>query len=123
MKTEIRIAPRNSLILVMDRSVGEVPKSMNKMLVASTPSCLAVGTLSEHDGETLISLSDETPPLGDNLSLIFDDVLKTPTRKLSVCSVLDETLIALDVTTENTRLQVWANANAEPDQVYIIVNK
>ena len=123
MKKEIRIAPRNSVILVMDQSVGEVPKAMNKALVAATPSCIAVGTLSEHDGLTLISLSDAAPPPGTDMSLVFDGVLTTPTRKVSLCSVLDEALVALDVPAESTRVQIWANDDTEPDQIHVAVKE
>jgi hypothetical protein len=123
MKKEARIAPRNSLILVMDKTVGEVPKSMNKALVAATPSCVAVGTLSEYDGETLISLSDGALPSSAALSLVFEGVLKTPARELSLCSVLDETILTLDVPTDNTRVQIWANADAEPDEVHVVATE
>ena len=123
MKKHIRIAPRNSLILVMDQSVGEIPGSMNKALVAATPSCIAVGTLSEHDGDTLISLSDEPTTLEAGLSLVFDGTLQTPTRKLSLCSVLDETLITSDVPGETTRVQVWANDDSEPDLIHVLVTE
>jgi hypothetical protein len=121
MKKEIRLAPKNSVILIMDQSIGEIPKAMNKALVAATPSCIAVGTLCEYDGETLISLSDGVLPPGANMFLVFDGVLRTPTRKLSLCSVLDEALIALDVPTERTRVQIWANDNTEPDQIHVVV--
>lgn len=105
----------------MDQSVGEIPESMNESLVAATPSCIAIGTLSEYDGETLISLSDEASLYEVDLFIIFDGVLKTPTRKLSLCSVLDETLITLEVATENTRVQVWVNDDKEPDKINIAV--
>lgn len=123
MKKETRISPRNSLILVMDKTVGEVPKTMNRALVAATPSCVAVGTLSELDGETLISLSDGALPSGATLSLVFEGVLKTPARKLSLCSVLDETILELDVPGEKTRVQIWANADAEPDEVHVVARQ
>jgi hypothetical protein len=123
MTKEVRIAPKNSVILVMDQSVGEVPRAMNKALVAATTSCVAVGTLSEHDGETLISLSDETPPHRAGMSRVFDGVVTTPARKLSVCSILDETLVTLDVPGVKTRVQVWANDEREPDQLYIVANE
>ena len=123
MRKYVLLAPRNSLILVMDQSVGEIPESMNKALVAATPSCIAVGTLSEHDGETLISLSDEASPGKVDLSLVFDGVLETPARKLSLCSVLDEALITLDVPAETTCVQVWANDDKEPNEIAVVVTR
>lgn len=37
------IAPPSSLLLIMDRSVGQVPESMAGGLVAFTPTCVAFG--------------------------------------------------------------------------------
>lgn len=119
MIREIRTAPKNSLILVMDQTVGEVPESMAGALVAATNSCVAVGTLSEVEGETLISLSDERLEKRDRPP-VFDGVLSTPSKRLSVCSVLDEPLMSLDVPGLETRVQVWANDDLEPNEIRIV---
>lgn len=121
MRLGATLAPRNSIILVMDRTVGVIPETMGGGLVASTPTCIAIGTLSEHDGETSISLSDEAPPAGEGGHARLDVVLKTPSRSLSVCSVLDEVLLEMNVPSDETRVQVWANDDAEPDNIVIVV--
>jgi len=54
---EVDVATSNSLVLIMDRSIGEIPESFGGSLVASTSSCIAVGTLAEHDGTTRILLN------------------------------------------------------------------
>jgi hypothetical protein len=72
MKYEINIAPENSLIFVMDHSVGEVPESMNKQSISYTDTCVAIGTLSASDGETNLILTDEIYNLSEDLSLRFD---------------------------------------------------
>jgi hypothetical protein len=122
MKTEIRVAPRNSLILIMDQAIGRIPDSMNEALVAATPSCIAVGTLCEQDGKTHISLSDDASSLASGLSSVFDGMLDTPTRTLSVCTVLDQALLTLDVVAERTRVQVWTNRDSEPDEIHVVVS-
>ena len=121
MKIDARLAPPNSLVLIMDRSIGEVPESMNGALIAATPSCVAVGTLSEHDGETSITVSDEKPDPGLGLSIVFDGDLSTPARNLAVCSVDDVPVIKTTVSSSNARVQVWANHNSEPDSIYVFV--
>jgi hypothetical protein len=121
MRQTVTVAPSNSLILVMDRAVGVIPETMARGLVAATPTCVAVGTLSEHDGETSISLSDEGTAFGFVASQKFDGVLKTPSKILSVCSVLDEVLLEMSVVSDETRVQVWANDAAEPDRIAIVV--
>jgi hypothetical protein len=121
MRLTVTLAPRNSLILVMDRTVGVVPETMAGGLVAATPTCIAVGTKSEHDGETSISLSDEATSSGSGFNPRFDGVLKTPSRHLSVCSVLEEVLLEMSVPSDETRVQVLANDAAEPDNIAIVV--
>jgi hypothetical protein len=121
MKNHIHLTPKHSLILIMDQSAGKIPESMNRALVPATSSCVAVGTLSEYDGDTLVILSDKTPLVSSGLSLVFDGVLHTPTKKLSLCSVLDEAFITLDVQAEKTHIQVWANDDSEPNEIYLAV--
>lgn len=120
MYQTVDVAPSNSLILVMDRSAGVVPETLGGGLVAATPSCIAVGTREEHDGETSISISDEGPPSGVGSHLVFDDVVETPSKVLSVCSVLDHVFLELPVAAQKTRVQVWANDSAEPDVLAIV---
>jgi hypothetical protein len=123
MRTTIDVAPSNSLVLIMDRSIGVIPATMDGGLVSANSTCVAVGTLSEHDGETSISLSDENdvPPPGFGHSPVFDGVLDTPSMTVSVCSVLDEVLLEIQVGTAKTHVQVWANDALEPDVVAITV--
>lgn len=121
MILQTRVAPPNSLLLVMDQTVGKVPDSMNHGLVAATASCVAVGTLSEADGETLILLSDELPSQLQTQLLVFDGVLATPSKKISVCSVVDDSLLVLDVPESSTRVRIWANHAVEPDEIIVVV--
>lgn len=121
MRKESLTAPRNSLVLVMDRTVADIPASMSHGLVAATESCVAIGTLSELDGETSISLSDEEADAGSGEAPVFDGVLNTPSGKLSVCSVLDEVLLECDVSSCRSRVRVWANHSSEPDEIRIVV--
>jgi hypothetical protein len=120
---ETRVAPPNSLILVMDREIGVVPDTMNKALVASTDSCVAIGTRAAPDGETVISLSYDSPPQLPNLTLAYDGLLSTPNKYLSVCSVYLESLLELNVLGLQTRVRVWVNHLLEPDIIWISAGK
>lgn len=121
MRKEIRIYPRNSVVLIMDRTVGEVPESMNRGLVAATASCVAIGTRSEQDGETSIWLSDDIAEAVYDEAPVYDGVLDTPGGRLSVRSVLDEVLLECEVSGPRTRIQVWTNDRSEPDEIRIVV--
>jgi hypothetical protein len=120
MKHEIQIKPPNSVVLIMDYAAGVIPESMAGKLVASTSSCIAVGTLSEADGLTRISISDQTPT-DVTESPIFDGVLDTPNRHLSVCSAHNEALMVIPVGGGKTSVRIWANHPFEPDRINIVV--
>ena len=55
----IRLAPPNSVILVMDPNARDLPKSMGSSLASATPSALAIGCQAEMDGETEIRLGHD----------------------------------------------------------------
>jgi hypothetical protein len=121
MKKEIRIAPMNSLILIMDRTFGDVPKSMNHTVVAATTSCVAIGTIYEFDSETHLSLSDLPPEFENSSILAYEGVLKTPSKRLSVCSVMNDPILECDVQNLQTRIRVFINDDSEPDEIYILI--
>jgi hypothetical protein len=117
----ITTAPPNSAILLMDPSADDIPESMQGRLVASTPSCLAIGTLSEVEGTTSIALSNEEVGELDmeNMHLVYDGHLNTATGNVLVCTVRHEPLLAVDVPPGQCRVRVWANHDFEPNKLSI----
>ncbi len=111
MITETNIAPQNSLLLVMDRDSGVVPQSMGGKLVAATPSCVAVGTLSAADGETWVLLTDEKDRTREipGLRMVYSGVLATPQSEVHVCTVLNRTVLKLDVPDIQSNVEIWVN--------------
>ena len=121
MEAEARISPPNSLLLVMDRSVGIVPDSMEDGIVVSTTTCVAVGTLAETDGQTRIILTDENVMLFDDYSLIFEGILQTPSKRLSICTVMDEEVLSLEVSRPKIQITIWVNDDSEPNEIFVLV--
>lgn len=119
MKITKTFAPSNSLVLVMDSSIGEIPSSIGDALTASTSSCVAVGTLAEMDGETTITLTDSSEGIEPE-GLVFDGVLLTPGKELSVCNVEDEKVLTIPVPSSETRVQIFANDINEPDNIVVL---
>ncbi len=116
----ITLSPPNSLILVMDHTSGELPEAMNDQLVAFTDSCIAVGTLSEADGETTITLTDSMEGVKQG-QLVFDGVLKVPRHELSVCSAADTKLLTMTLPRSEAHVQIFANDASEPDDIVVFV--
>lgn len=118
MSPTLRVAPRNSVILVSDFDGGEVPRTMSGSIVSATSTCVAIGCRAEDDGDTeiaLISLSEverSDPP-------VFDGKIRTPTGRLAVRTVLGETLLEVGVSREVAAVRVWVNDGSEPDEVVI----
>lgn len=92
MKQTIKTAPPYSIVLVMDRTVGEVPEALGSELTAATPTCVAVGTFSASDGLTQITFGYLSPN-HTVLAEAFDGMLETPANRISVCTALDDILL------------------------------
>lgn len=118
-----KIAPPNSLLLLMDKDKGVIPESMNGKLIAATHSCIAIGTFSETDGETLVMLTDESNFVEkfSRLLKIYSGVLETPNKRLDLCTVLLKTVLMIPVSNTESQVDIWANREDEPDHLCVVV--
>jgi len=123
MTVEIKIAPKNSLLLVMDKDSGEIPELMNGKLVVATPSCVAVGTLSEADGKTSVMLTDEKIHVHEisGLQKVFTGVLATPKKEVHLYTVLLQSVLNLSVPNTESNVEVWASDEKEPERLCVLV--
>jgi hypothetical protein len=120
MKYIVRVAPPNSIVLVVDRSNNFAAHHTTdrESGVSGTSEYVAIGTLSAQDGETLISLTDEERPAGEPA---FDGELNTPNHTVTICSILLETIVEGRVTSDKTRVMVWTNDPVEPDTICVFL--
>lgn len=118
MSSSSRIAVPNAIILVSDIGGGMAPNLMRGALVASTPSCIAVGCMSDCNGETELTLG----PVKE-VSLreipVFEGELTTPNHKVAVRTVLNEIVLQAPVLHSRTKVRIWVNHPSEPDKVII----
>lgn len=126
MKTHVRLAVPNSVLLVTDRALDDlseidIPESMQGRLVASTASCVAVGTAVECEATVDIALT-ECPPLANaGLHCAGESTLRTPHREVVVRTIHLLPLVAIAVGNDLTDVQVWVNHPTEPDRIVIAV--
>lgn len=120
MTSKISIAAPNSLILVMDHSAGVLPDYIGDNLVAATDSCVAVGTSSK--GETSVSLSSRKDD-GFAGKLVYSGMIHVPTKQLSVCNVLNEKLLTVEIESDEVALEVYADDDIEPDKIEIVYKR
>lgn len=117
--TEIEVRAPNSLVLVGD-PMGEPPEVLAGALVSATSSCVAIGTLSDVDGVTKIRILDAiTKDLPSYLA--FEGEIDTPSNRLSVTSVLDETYLERHIAASTVSIKIWVNDREEPDEISIVV--
>lgn len=121
MKQSITMRPSNSLIFIMDYSFGKLPEFMSGNLVAFTDSCVAIGTLSEVDGETTIVVTDSLLDVQSTERLVFDGVVATQGGELSVCSTTNEKLLTVKRSNRNIHVKVFANDASEPDKIVVLI--
>jgi hypothetical protein len=123
MVEKVKISPPNSVILIMDYASGQIPESFGGRLVAATSSCIAVGTLSEFDGVSTIVLANKADyEVAEGEFLVFEDVIEVHSRNISVCTVSNEVLLSMDVSSQRCNVQIWVNDKSEPDKICILVN-
>ncbi len=118
-----RLAPPNSIILVLDTSASfETPElGPADRPVWATSTAVVVGTLAEMDGETDIILGrDREVDPGSEPS--FVGRLKTPSGVVSVVTVLKDVVLSLNTGRGNTTLRIWTNDPSEPTEVRIGVS-
>lgn len=118
MINTVKVAPSNSLVLVEDVDGGSPPESLNNALIAATDTCVAIGCLSECDGETEISLRS-LAELAMDADPNFTGSLLVPTNRLAVRDIYGSILIEAPVAGSSVQLKIWTNHPSEPDRIII----
>jgi len=108
----------------MDHRVGRPPESMGGKLVSSTPSCVAIGTLSDQDGESHIVLTDEPGHLSlSEQHLVFDGEIDVSQGGISVVNALNVVLLSIPAPSGQVRARVWVNHQIEPDRITVLIGR
>jgi hypothetical protein len=98
---------------------GEVPAQFDGKVVAATSTMIAVGTLSDADGPTHITLGEWHDGV-EGLEQIYSGIL-TGLRGQIFVQTCNEDLLLLDEVTQSTaHVQIFANDRSEPDRLIIL---
>jgi hypothetical protein len=118
-----KVAPPNSLVIVEGSAGGVIadPERLRDSKITSTDSCVAICVRNAQDGDTEIILGP-TREVDPGSPPAFQGVLKTPTSRVAVRSVVLETLLEVAVPKPMTQIRVWVNHPTEPDKVIIGVD-
>lgn len=112
-----KLNPPNSLILLTSSVSPSVP-ILDGILVASTATCIAVGTLMELDGETEVRLTDSLGP-GHHLELALEHELSTGEGFVAIRTADDREVLRREVDQQTQLVRVWVSDPWEPDEVVI----
>ena len=91
---------------------------MSGSLIASTDLCIAVACRSDADGDTEFTLG-QTADVAPGVEPVFLGKLKTPSGKLTLRTVIGQTILEISVPHQETTVRVWTNDQSEPDQVVV----
>lgn len=118
MRKTVKITPSNSIIFVSDVDGGVAPEAFKYDPIMSTPTCIAIGVLTEYEGETTIMMVPSWSVARPDIP-VFDGMLDTPTGQV-VVSMVDRTVLLESRSGETrTRIRVWTNDAKQPDEVLI----
>ena len=117
---EVRVRPPHSLILVGDPH-GRVPERIDGNLTRATSTCVAIGTLSDLDGETTVRVTDSLRSTAEGAQqLAFEGDVELASNVLRIGNVLGEVYLDWPVSADSVSLQVWVNHPSEPDEIWIV---
>ena len=94
---------------------------MDGSLVASTASCVAVGTFSEADGETTLVLIDERPSQATSnlLTCVFSGSLESETGRVRLESVDGEIYLESSYKPGQINVTIWVDDSNEPSLIVV----
>jgi hypothetical protein len=119
MKNSITIAPPNSFIAIAGNiQTAQLPDFEPPLGIAVTATCIFLGCRSEVDGDTAFTM-DLEHRLKTVGRPVLDHVLETPGQKVCVWTVELDELLEQPVTTNRTRIRVWANHPVAPSEITI----
>ncbi|HWM47654.1 MAG TPA: hypothetical protein VNR11_12165 [Xanthobacteraceae bacterium] len=121
MTQSITTAPPNAFVIIAgDMKRAKLPEDYpTPSRYAATSSCIFAGCSPDVDGDTIFTIGphDQLRPAG--LTLLFDGVIDTPRRSVSVWTIAWDTLLEEKVATDRTRVRIWGNRPEFPDRVVI----
>jgi hypothetical protein len=109
----------NSLLFIKDGRTDELPSIDGNGSVWFNASCIAVSCLPDCDGITEIVVGDlpEAESVGGKLAFVGQ--IDTPSRVLTVQTVVGKKLLEREVPGATTHVRVWTNGARDTDKVII----
>jgi hypothetical protein len=122
MTIEIKHALPNALLLIMDYQNGIPPENIGASLVFQTTTCIAICTMPDTDGKTLIRVSSASSNsvIALDLHKAYQGELVLSSRNMSLVNTSNFELFRVKTTTNLIEVSIWVDNDYEPTSVHII---
>jgi hypothetical protein len=112
------VRPINSLLFISDGHRGDVPIIENREPVVSNRSCVSFICFPEQDGPTRVARG-ATAEIDPGGMPVFNGEIETPTRRLIIWTVDDQTILEAAVPNARTHLRIWMDDLRWPERVVV----
>jgi hypothetical protein len=121
MQTVRRALP-HPIVFVFDFANDKVavPEYDDQQVTSSNEACISVRVIADVDGEAAITLVDQGFEPPDTIK-VFEGVVYAPTRRLSVVTSHNESLVETATNSDRPRVRIWVNDEEYPSEVWIAI--
>lgn len=118
---EVQVSLPSAILFILDPMNTEtlVPAYVNGELVASTATCVSVGTQAEVDGETLVVLEKNLAKTPDNLFQVFSGSIASESGRLAIVTSDFESLLESEVSSGLVGVQIWTDDLRSPSKIVV----
>lgn len=115
--THVRVL--NSILFIKDSRTKDLTKIDGHGSFWTTPSCIAVSCMPDCDGSTEVAFGNLSEFQSKAGKLLFDALLETPSRRITVETVLAEKILEKNVLNATTRVRIWTDGFRDTEKVLI----
>ena len=112
------VAAPNALLFLSDLNGGTAPNEMEGKLIVSTSTCIAIGCMSDFNGETKITVG-RAQDVDISQVPAFDGEVDTPSHTVALKTIDGAQVLEAPVRQSRTRVLIWVNHPSEPDKIVI----
>jgi hypothetical protein len=110
--------PNHQIVICDPASSMEVPDWEKGTPWVATDTCILCMCMVDFEGETNLTLGPGSE-VDAKRAPVFDGILKTPGRNVSLETVWHEPLLEMATASTETRVRIWTNRLLTPDEVIV----
>lgn len=116
-KFEVQIATAHPVFFLGDSATRSVPPDTGAAFVTTTDDCLCFWVMSDVDGTTLVTITEEACRVGSNK--LFSGSLNAPSGIITLMDSSAFQYVNIPVPLGPVRVDIWADNDLNPEWVWI----